>query len=63
MEHQPIVCPSCEKGVIVPLQDTSMKDSVPFIKAWACTHCDNNVMLHNGSLVRQRIATSSGKIA
>jgi len=62
MNMQPIVCPSCEKGLIVPLQDTSMKDSVPFIKAWCCTHCDDNVMLHNGSLVRQRIATSSGKI-
>lgn len=63
MEYQLIVCPSCQKGVIVPLQDTSMKDSVPFIKAWACTHCEDNVMLYNGSLVRQRIATSSGKIS
>lgn len=63
MNMQPIVCPSCQKGVIVPLQDTSMKDNMPFIKAWACTHCEDNVMLYNGSLVRQRIATSSGKTA
>ena len=60
MKYQPIECPNCEKGVIVPLQDTSRVGEVPFIKAWCCTHCEDNIMLFQGSLTRQTIATPRG---
>jgi hypothetical protein len=60
MEYQLRVCPSCEKGIIVPMYDwVTGHPEVLFIKAWCCTHCEDNRMLYQGSLIQQRVQLQS----
>lgn len=55
MDYQPVKGMNCEKGWLVPLFDFSKEGGFAFLKAWACTHCQENVMMHLGSLSRQVI--------
>lgn len=43
-------CPSCEKSVMLPLQDETKNGDV-LIKAWICPGCLCNVMMRLGDLM------------
>lgn len=49
-------CPKCEKGYMLPIEDSFSQVSVLVgIKGYVCTECNNNFFFHKGGLVSYKI--------
>lgn len=51
-------CPVCNKGVMLPLYDYACKEGagIAYLKAWACSNCENNRLLYQGEIQKKTLS-------
>ena len=45
-------CPNCEKGVLLPFQDTTRGNELTVWKAWACSTCETEIVYKDGKFIK-----------
>jgi transposase-like protein len=49
-------CPKCEKGYMLPVEDSfSQVSTLVGIKGYVCTECNNNFFYHRSGLITYKI--------